>query len=309
MNVGGGVPVDMPSGIGVGAAPADCAETASARAPLSPAILARGLALPAVSGAACVLAFAPFYAWPVALAGLALLFGVWERSGSALQAALSGFAFGLGYFLSGVSWVFVSLHYFGAMPAVLAAIATFLFCAYLAIFPALTGWIAVRFGAGSGAARLALAAAAFAACEWVRGWLFTGFPWLTIGTSQVPASPLAGFAPLLGAYGTSAALAACAALLVALVRSFAWSRARFAILGALAALFFGGGLARQADWTEAAGAHPSSASAAFFPLSAAPTCRHAGGRATPTAVSTLAAQPPQRIAASSLSASIAGRSV
>jgi len=44
MNVGGGVPVDMPSGIGVGAAPADCAETASARAPLSPAILARGLA-------------------------------------------------------------------------------------------------------------------------------------------------------------------------------------------------------------------------------------------------------------------------
>ena len=80
-------------------------------------ILARGLALPSVSGAACVLAFAPFYAWPVALAGLALLFGVWERSGSALQAALSGFAFGLGYFLSGVSWVFVSLHYFGAMPA------------------------------------------------------------------------------------------------------------------------------------------------------------------------------------------------
>ena len=46
------------------------------------------------------------------VSALAILFATWERSGSALQASLSGFAFGLGYFLAGVSWVFVSLHYF-----------------------------------------------------------------------------------------------------------------------------------------------------------------------------------------------------
>ena len=217
-------------------------------------ILARGLAAPAAAGAACVFGFAPFQAWPVPLAGLAVLFAVWSRSGSPLQAALSGFAFGLGYFLAGVSWVFVSLHYFGSMPVVLAAVATFLFCAYLALFPALAGWLAVRLGAGSEARRLALAPAAFVLGEWLRGWLFSGFPWLTAGTSQVPSSPLAGFAPLLGAYGTSLALASCAALVVAFARSFAGSRARVGILATLAALFLAGGAARLADWSEPAGA-------------------------------------------------------
>jgi hypothetical protein len=82
-----------------------------------------------------------FYAWPVPIAALAALFCVWRRA--ARRAGwLSGFAFGLGFFLAGVSWVYISLHVYGAMPAVLAAIATFLFCAYLALFPAIAGWLA-----------------------------------------------------------------------------------------------------------------------------------------------------------------------
>ena len=47
--------------------------------------------------------------------------------------------------------------------------------------------------------------------EWVRGWIFTGFPWLAVGYSQVPASPLVGFAPLLGVYGVSLLLVLSAA--------------------------------------------------------------------------------------------------
>ena len=94
-------------------------------------------AVPAIAGAACVFGFAPFYAWPVPIVALAVLFIAWERSASPRQAALAGFTFGLGYFLCGVSWVYVSLHDFGSMPAVLAALATFLFCAYLALWPAL----------------------------------------------------------------------------------------------------------------------------------------------------------------------------
>jgi apolipoprotein N-acyltransferase len=214
--------------------------------------LARGLALPLVAGAACVLAFAPFYAWPVAIACLAALFAVWATSGSPRQAWLSGYAFGLGYFLTGVSWVFVSLYEFGGMPAILAAIATFGFAAYLALFPALAGWVAVRWGAASPARRLALAAAAFVAFEWLRGTLFTGFPWLGIGTSQAPASPLAGFAPWLGAYGVSLAVCAAAALLAALVMTRAHARRRFHLVAALAALFLVAGLARLPQWTQPA---------------------------------------------------------
>ncbi len=216
-------------------------------------IVAFGLLLPLLAGGACVFAFAPYYAWPVAPASLAVLFYVWARSGSALQAAHSGFLFGLGYFLAGVSWVFVSLHYFGAMPVVLAAIATFLFCAYLAIFPALAGYFAVRLGGISIPRRLLAAAPAFVVLEWLRGTLFTGFPWLTIGTSQAPSSPLAGYAPLAGAYGTSLAVGLAAAALAGIVASVAWSRARYALLAALAALFLVGALSRAIAWTEPAG--------------------------------------------------------
>ncbi len=217
-------------------------------------ILALGLIAPAVAGALCVLGFAPFYAWPVPIAALAVLFAAWERSATARQAALSGFAFGLGFFLAGVSWVYVSLHYYGDMPAALAAAATFLFCAFIALAPALAGWITVRFGRDDRRARLAISPAAFMACEWIRGWIFTGFPWNTIGTSQVPASPLAGFVPVVGVYGVSLAVAGVAALVVALIGSYALSRARLALVAAIAAMFVAGAALRAVDWTEPAGA-------------------------------------------------------
>ena len=231
--------------------------TRSAGAPPASSPAARAVAfallLPLAAGAACVLGFAPFYAWPVPVVAVAALFLVWTRSGSALQAALSGMAFGLGYFLAGVSWVFVSLHDFGSMHAGLAAAATFVFCAYLALFPAAAGWLVARFGGDETARRLALAPAALVATEWVRGWLFSGFPWLGLGTSQVPGSPLAGFVPYVGAYGASLAVAAASALLAGLVASGAGGRARIGWAAGIGALFLAGGLVRIAQWTQPAG--------------------------------------------------------
>ncbi|PWB60917.1 MAG: apolipoprotein N-acyltransferase [Betaproteobacteria bacterium] len=217
------------------------------------ALLAWGIALPAVAGAAAVLGFAPFHAWPVPIAALAVLFLAWSRSGSALQAAVSGFSFGLGLNLAGVSWVFVSLHQFGHMPAVLAAIATFLFCAYLALFPAAAGWISHRFAGGGPRRLLAAMPAAFVLLEWVRGWLFTGFPWLAVGYSQAPASPLAGFAPVLGAYGVSLAVAVAAAFLAAFASSPAWSRRRAALAIGFVALLLAGAALRFVAWTAPSG--------------------------------------------------------
>jgi apolipoprotein N-acyltransferase len=230
--------------------------SASAAPPARPAVrvVAAGLLAPLAAGASCVLAFAPFYAWPVAIVSFAILFGTWAASGSPRQAWLSGYAFGLGEFLAGVSWVYVSLHDFGGMPAILTAIATFLFAAYLALFAAFAGWLAVRWGGDSRARRLALAPPAYVAFEWLRGTLFTGFPWLNTGTSQAPSSPLAGFAPWLGTYGVSLAVCAAAALLAALVISQARARVRFHLLLALAALFAAGGLAGLPEWTTPAGA-------------------------------------------------------
>ena len=216
--------------------------------------LAVGIAMPFVAGVLAVLGFAPFSLWPVPIVSLALLFAAWRRSQSALQAGLSGFAFGLGYFLAGVSWVFVSLHTFGDMHAVLAAIATFFFGAYLALFPATAGAIAFRLAQRDDAWRMAAAAGAFVAMEWLRGTLFSGFPWLTMGTSQVPSGPLAGWAPVVGAYGVSLAMALVAAgAVVALARDGA-ARVRLACVALVVALGAGGLVAGRIAWTQAVGA-------------------------------------------------------
>ena len=216
-------------------------------------VLGVGLLLPLAAGAACVLAFAPFGLWPVAIVSLAVLFGLFAAGGSPRQAWLSGYAFGLGYFLAGVSWMYVSLHDFGGMPAVLAAIAIFALCAYFALFPAFAGWVAVSWGGAPRGRRLVVAAAAYVGLEWLRGTLFTGFSWLTTGVSQVPDSPLAGYAPYVGAYGVSLAVAGCAALAAALVTIRSRTRARIALLGGFVAIFVVGAAARLVDWTVPAG--------------------------------------------------------
>ncbi|MFN0040383.1 MAG: apolipoprotein N-acyltransferase [Burkholderiales bacterium] len=156
-----------------------------------------------VLGAATVPGFAPFGVFPLCVLTLAGLLLLWNRCGNSREAATIGFAFGLGLFLAGVSWVYVSLHDFGAMVWPLAAGVTLLFCMYLACFPALVGALLSRCPASLGMRSVFLFPALWAFSEWFRGWFLSGFPWLAIGYAQVPASPLAGFAPVLGVFGVS----------------------------------------------------------------------------------------------------------
>ncbi len=217
-----------------------------------------------VLGAVTVAGYAPFGVFPLPVLTLAALFYLWSTAPSPRAAALQGFAYGLGLFLFGVSWVYVSLHDFGAMPAPLAALATFLFCAFLALLPAAAGYGCARARVPRAAACGLLAPAAWTLAEWTRGWILTGFPWLTIGYSQIPASPLAGYAPVVGIYGVTLATAASAGLLVVLWQGVAdrmeggsSKMASFTLPVSALALFalWGGGLGlKQVAWTEPAGA-------------------------------------------------------
>jgi apolipoprotein N-acyltransferase len=164
-------------------------------------------------GAASVPAFAPFRFWPLLLITLTGFVWLCDRAATPRRAALLGMTFGLGYFLAGVSWIYVSLHNFGGMAVPLAAFATAFFCTYLALYPAAVAWLIRRAPVRRGA-RLALAfPGLWALSEWTRGWVFTGFPWLAIGYAQSPTGPLSGFAPVIGAYGVSLLTALTAGLL------------------------------------------------------------------------------------------------
>jgi apolipoprotein N-acyltransferase len=175
-----------------------------------------------LTGACTVFGFAPYHLWPLPILSLALLMLMWQETGWRRAASL-GFAFGLGFFLAGVHWVYVSLHDFGEMDAFAAGLATVLFCVYLALFPALVGALSAlaRERVGEGRDMLVVAPMLWTLGEWARGSLFTGFPWLALGYSQVPESPLAGFAPVGGAYLVSLATGISAGALALAVSRFA----------------------------------------------------------------------------------------
>src|SRR6185369_3639024 len=105
-------------------------------------MLTRLLALAA--GAACVLGYAPFSVPMVTLAALTILFVLWSHAPSARAAAGLGFAFGIGLFGVGASWIYIALETFGGMPAPIAVLAAVVYVSYLALWPAAAGWIAVR---------------------------------------------------------------------------------------------------------------------------------------------------------------------
>ena len=201
-----------------------------------------------LAGAATVLGFSPFDLFPAALAGFAVLLHSWQRAPSARRAALYGFWFGLGLFGAGVSWVYVSLHRFGAMPAPLAAFATLAFCAFLALFPAVAGALQARASASPALRALLVIPAVWTFVEWVRSWILTGFPWLTAGYAAID-SPLAGFAPLGGVYALSLATLMSAGLLWCV----AIGRGRWLAAGAFVALGVIGAALQVITWSVPAG--------------------------------------------------------
>ena len=202
-----------------------------------------------VLGAATVLGFAPASLAPLPFFTAAGLLWLWQEATAPGRAAALGFAFGLGLFLAGVSWVYVSLHQFGAMPAPLAAIATLLFCAFLALAPALVGYLQSQLGRANNTKQLLLIPALWTLSEWLRDWIFTGFPWLSLGYTQA-ASPLGGYAPLTGVFGLTWLVWLCAGLLLALARA----GERTAALSGLALLIGLGYALKQIEWTHVHGA-------------------------------------------------------
>ncbi len=206
-----------------------------------PAVLFAGSLMP--------VAFAPLRVFPIAVLALATLFWAWRSAGCG-RAAWYGFVFGFGMFAVGVSWVYVSLHTYGNMPLPLATVTVLIFVAVLAVFPAVAGaaygWFAQR---RTGWAAVVFGAAVWVLMEWMRGWVLSGFPWLSLGYSQTN-SVLFGWAPVLGVYGLSLAVALSAAIVADMLIA-----PRRAILGATAMLLiWGGGWGAGAiHWVEPSG--------------------------------------------------------
>ncbi len=176
--------------------------------------LSRRYAGPLLLGAVHALSFAPgpLPSWSlpfIQIFSLAFLAFYVFQAGTIRQAAAAGFLFGLANFALGFYWLYISMHEYGGMAAWLAGAAVLLLAAALSLCVVaavvLARWLSARhLHIHSSYAWQLLIAAVWASswtlAEWLRGTLFTGFPWLNAGYAHVE-GVLAGWAPLLGVYG------------------------------------------------------------------------------------------------------------
>ncbi|MGL4379585.1 MAG: apolipoprotein N-acyltransferase [Vibrio sp.] len=163
----------------------------------------------ALVGVLTPLAFAPYQIWPLALISPTLLLLLLHQQ-TARRAAIIGYAWGIGQFAFGISWVHVSIDTFGGMPKIASLFLMTLLVGYLALYPALFGWLLNRWFANNSRSKwLGAVPALWLITDWLRGWVMTGFPWLWLGYSQID-SPLANFAPIGGVELITLLLLICA---------------------------------------------------------------------------------------------------
>lgn len=154
-----------------------------------------------IAGALIPLSLSPFNIWPLGILGVALFVAALQPL-HAKQSLLAGWLFGVGLFGVGTSWVYVSIHIYGAAPIPLAVFLTALFVAGLALFFMLTSYLYVAFLKPHALGLLVGFPALWVLSEWFRSWFLTGFPWIFLGYAHEH-TWLSGWAPVLGVYGLS----------------------------------------------------------------------------------------------------------
>ena len=206
-----------------------------------------------LSGAALPFAFAPYNAYSLAFLSPAILLFIWLRA-KPWQAALQGLFFGFGFFGVGISWVYISIHHFGNAPIPLATFITALFVGILSLYPALHGYLFRRLFQNKPLAIQCLCVfpASWVLFEALRGWLFTGFPWLFLGYSQI-ITPLHALAPLFGVYGISLAVTLISGAVVLLATPKKSLLLKGISVLIIIVIVSSGWILSERTWTQAAG--------------------------------------------------------
>jgi apolipoprotein N-acyltransferase len=160
------------------------------------------LSLAALSGFLLILAFPKFDAEIVAWAALIPFF--WSiRRASPVQAALLGFVVGFSFFTGLLPWIYNVLTQYGHLPGAVSVFFLVLLTAYLGLFFSAFAF-ALRWVEGRmEIPETLLAPPLWVSLEYIRGFLFSGFPWELLGYSQYLTLPIVQIADVTGVYGVS----------------------------------------------------------------------------------------------------------
>ena len=182
------------------------------------------------AGAATPFSFAPYNVSFIVFISLSVLFYLCSKS-SPGNSFIIGWTFGFAFFGMGVNWLHISINLFGGVNLFIAYLFTYLLIAFLSLYPGICVWLANRYFPSY---RLLAFPLLWVITEWLRGWLFSGFPWLNIGASQTD-TLFAAVGPIAGVYGISFFIASLASLSVMFLDGSLRQRA-FTLL--IVAIFF-----------------------------------------------------------------------
>lgn len=167
-----------------------------------------------LAGAIFIFALAPYGLWPIALISPAILYALLLPDMSGKRTFLIGEAYGTGLWCVGAFWLYTSINDYSDTPSWLALILIAIMGLGMGLFH---GFLALIFNRMVGRQPLAFAAL-WVLQEWLKTWLFTGFPWLFVGYAFTEQYWLSSLAPVAGVFAVSFVAILLASSVVELLR-------------------------------------------------------------------------------------------
>lgn len=171
-----------------------------------PALMQRRAALSAIIlGLIGACAYPPMHLWPIGLAALAGFVWLIHTAPNWRSALWRGWWFGWAHLTLANNWIATAFTYQAKMPEVLGWAAVPILCIYLAWYPAFAALAAHLLAKKRPLWAFGLVlAGAWIVTEWLRGWVFTGYPWPPIGLMLLGGWQSPGIAQYLTITGTYA---------------------------------------------------------------------------------------------------------
>ncbi|AFA41151.1 apolipoprotein N-acyltransferase [Wigglesworthia glossinidia endosymbiont of Glossina morsitans morsitans (Yale colony)] len=165
------------------------------------------------------ISFSPYDFWPASIFSIFGLLVIINKYQYWKKIIFLGFIWGIGNFFSSIYWIYFSIYQFFELSFLISIFLVFVLSVYLSLYPMIFVLLLQYFCTHINLKRFLIGAPSiWFFTEFLRGKIFTGFPWLELGYSQID-GPLKGIAPIFGVSGIS-----CIIIIISGLISLSWTK-------------------------------------------------------------------------------------